>query len=87
MMRRIKEGLTVKYCDEDCNHCQLIINKNSKMITRIMNEAYAKFGDDFHTIVQNNCPNMTVCFDCRVDDFCHETGCEIIDGIDFDASY
>jgi hypothetical protein len=49
-----------------------------------MNEAFDKFGNDFYAIVQENCPNMTVCYDCRIDDFCHMEGCEIIKQIDKD---
>jgi hypothetical protein len=30
-----------------------------------------------YKIVQDECPNMTVCFDCRIDDFCHAKGCKL----------
>ncbi|MFH2049646.1 MAG: hypothetical protein ABIJ12_09390 [bacterium] len=62
-------------CDEDCNKCPLMQHSNSRMITKIMNEAYEKFGNDFYKIVQDNCPNMTVCYQCRIDDFTHIMGC------------
>jgi len=65
-------------CDENCNNCPLMLHHNAKMITKIMNQAYDKFGEEFYKIVENNCPNMTVCYDCRIDDFCHIEGCEII---------
>ena len=68
----------MKLCDENCNNCSIINHPNSRMVTRIMNEAYEKFGDEFYHIVQSNCPNLTCCFDCRVDDFCHVEGCEIV---------
>jgi hypothetical protein len=28
--------------------------------------------------VQELCPNLTVCHDCRMDDFCHDEGCELV---------
>lgn len=68
----------MKLCDKDCNHCPIIRHSNSRMVTKIMNEAYKKFGSEFYKIVQNNCPNLTVCFDCGIDDFCHVEGCEFV---------
>lgn len=68
-------------CDNDCNNCPIVGHPNSRLLTRILNEAFEEFGDDFYKIVQKHCPNMTVCFDCRVDDFCHVEGCEIVQGI------
>jgi len=70
----------MKLCDEDCNNCPLMRHPNSRMITKILNKAYDKFGDEFYKIVQDNCPSMTVCYDCRIDDFCHSEGCELYDG-------
>lgn len=67
------------YCNNDCNNCPVILHTNSRMLTKIMNEAYDKFGDAFYSIVQNSCPNMTVCYDCRIDDFCHIDGCKLLD--------
>jgi hypothetical protein len=67
-----------RLCDENCNECPIILHKNSRLLTKIMNEAYDKFGNDFYQIVQRNCPNMTVCYDCRIDDFCHVEDCEIV---------
>ena len=64
-------------CDRDCNHCPVILHKNSRMVTRILNEAYNRFGVEFYRIVQNHCPNLTCCFDCHIDDFCHEEGCKL----------
>jgi len=48
------------------------------MITKILNELFNNFGDKVYQIVQENCPNLTVCYNCRIDDFCHVKGCEII---------
>jgi len=63
-------------CDEDCNHCPIINHPNSRMLTKVLNELYGKFGNGVYKIVQTNCPNFTACYDCRIDDFCHEEGCE-----------
>jgi hypothetical protein len=47
------------------------------MVTKIMNEAFARFGDEFYRIVQDNCPNLTCCYDCHIDDFYHIDGCKL----------
>lgn len=63
-------------CDRDCNHCPMILHPNSRMLTKILNELLAKFGDGVYEIVQRNDPNFTVCYDCLIDDFVHFEGCE-----------
>ena len=68
----------MKLCDENCNNCPIILHPNSRVLTKIMNDAYNAFGDEFYQIVEKNCPNLTVCYDCRIDDFCHVEDCEII---------
>ena len=68
----------MRLCDEKCNECPIIGHPNSRMLTKIMNEAHNRFGDDFYEIVQRNCPNFTCCYDCHVDDFVHKEDCEII---------
>jgi len=65
-------------CDRNCNSCPLIQHENNRLLTRILNEAYEMFGDKFLNIIQSHCPNMTTCFDCGIDDFCHVEGCQII---------
>jgi hypothetical protein len=65
-------------CDEDCNHCPVILHDNSRMLTKVMNELYDKFGGEALTIINRNCPNMTCCADCHIDDFTHFEGCELI---------
>lgn len=67
----------MKLCDENCNECPIIGHPNSRMVTKILNELQNKFGDDVCHIVQYLCPNLTCCFDCRIDDFCHIEGCEL----------
>jgi len=68
----------MRLCDEDCNHCPIIGHENNRMVTKILNELLDKFGNDVYSIVQKRCPNLTCCFDCRIDDFCHDEDCEII---------
>lgn len=64
-------------CDEDCNKCPILNHKNNRMITFILNKLYKKFGNEVYKIVQKQCPNLTCCYDCRIDDFCHITGCKL----------
>ena len=66
-----------RLCDENCNECPLIAHKNSRMITHVLNVLFKKFGEDVYELVQGHCPNLTVCYDCRVDDFVHLEGCEL----------
>ena len=68
-----------KVCDEDCNNCPIVNHPNSRMLSKILNELHDKLGNEVYSIVQSNCPNFTVCYDCRVDDFCHVEHCKIID--------
>ena len=69
---------TGRICDENCNECPIFRHPNMRMISSIFNQAYDKFGDEFYAIVQKACPNLTCCYDCHVDDFCHVEGCEIL---------
>ena len=69
-----KQGL----CDGKCNECPIVNHPNNRMVTRILNELRDKFGPDAYAIVEGHCPNLTVCYDCRIDDFCHNEGCLII---------
>ena len=64
-------------CNYDCNHCPVVNHHNSRMLTKVLNELLDKFGDGVYEIVQRNCPNFTVCYDCRIDDFCHSEGCAL----------
>lgn len=67
----------MKPCDDDCNHCPIVNHANSRMVTAVLNALVERFGDEAYLIVQSRCPNLTVCFDCRIDDFCHVNGCEL----------
>lgn len=71
----------MEICDGNCNNCPIILHPNKRMVDLILNQAYEKFGGDFYHIVQKNCPNMTCCFDCGIDDFSHIQGCELIERI------
>lgn len=68
-----------RYCDGDCNHCPFVNHPNSRLLTYIFNKLYDKFGDDLYKIIQDACPNLTVCYDCKIDDFCHVEGCKLTD--------
>ena len=72
------EKQRIRFCDEDCNNCPIIGHPNSRELTKILNELVDKFGDEAYAIVQKNCPNLTCCYDCHIDDFCHIEGCEIV---------
>jgi hypothetical protein len=41
-----------KLCNKDCNHCPIILHENSRMLTKVLNELYVKFGDEVYTIVE-----------------------------------
>jgi hypothetical protein len=67
-----------RHCDKDCNRCPVIGHPNNRMLTAILNALHNEFGDGVYDIVQRMCPNMTVCYDCRIDDFCHCEDCELV---------
>jgi hypothetical protein len=72
--------MSKRFCDGNCNECPIIGHPNSRELTVILNELVARFGDDAYAIVQARCPNLTCCYDCHIDDFCHfESGCELLD--------
>ena len=68
----------MELCDRNCNECPVLIHPNNRLVTRVLNDLLDKFGDEVYKIVQGHCPNLTVCYDCRIDDFCHVEGCEIV---------
>ncbi len=63
-------------CDSNCNECSLLNSTNSEILTKIFNKLLFRFGEGVYEIVQTNCPNLTVCCHCRIDDFCHIEGCQ-----------
>jgi len=66
-----------KLCDENCNACPIISHPNNRMITKILNTLLENLGSDVYSTVENYCPNLTVCYNCRIDDFCHIENCEL----------
>jgi len=66
-------------CDRDCNHCPIVLHRNSRMLTQILHEAHARWGAEFRRIVERRCPNLTCCAACHVDDFAHVAGCSLGD--------
>ena len=73
-------------CNEDCNNCPVINHPNSSMLTKVLNELLFKFGNGVYEIVQRNCPNFTACYDCRIDDFCHVEGCQLVQETNHDPT-
>jgi len=67
-----------KLCDKKCNECVLMTNSNAKILTKIFNELYDELGGEVSQIVGKYCPNLTCCYDCHIDDFCHFENCEIV---------
>jgi hypothetical protein len=66
-----------RFCDENCNNCFIVRNKNSRAVNFILECLFERFGNEVYKIVQSICPNLTCCYDCRIDDFCHVEGCKI----------
>ena len=72
-----------RFCNENCNECPLMIyNDSNRQLSMILNLINDKFGKEAYNIIQDNCPNLTCCSDCRIDDFCHIESCEICEKID-----
>lgn len=67
-----------RFCDKDCNNCPVVGHPNNRQLTFVLNKLFDEFGDRVYKIVQEACPNFTVCYDCRIDDFCHIEGCKLI---------
>jgi hypothetical protein len=68
-------------CNEDCNRCPLVTHPNARLLTAVLNCLHARFGEGVYEIVQEACPNLTVCYHCRIDDFCHVEGCGLADKV------
>lgn len=58
-----------RLCGQDCSNCEAI---NNPQVAVLLNALALKFGDGVWHIANKVCPNMTVCPDCRIDDFCHD---------------
>ena len=68
----------MRQCDSDCNNCPIVSHPNNRLLTKLLNDLHDKFGNEVYQMVETACPNLTVCYDCRIDDFCHIKGCKII---------
>lgn len=68
----------MELCNKNCNECPIILHPNSRILTKIFNQLYTAFGEEMYHIVQSNCPNLTCCYDCHIDDFCHFESCKIL---------
>jgi hypothetical protein len=73
----IRKDTPMRLCDEKCNECPILRHRNGRMVSVILNAFYHSVGHDAYAMINKLCPNMTVCHDCRIDDFCHDEGCEI----------
>jgi len=62
------DGLT-----RSCYDCSVAKNGcgASQQLARLLNRMYVAFGRDAYRIIEGTCPSMTVCPECRIDDFCH----------------
>lgn len=65
---------TIYFCDQNCNDCEAIKNRQ---LAYLLNFLVEKYGEEVIQDVNRFCPNLTCCPDCRIDDFCHIRGCEI----------
>lgn len=70
----MKSKKTIWLCDQDCNHCAVIHNRQ---VSLLMNVLWIFHGETVPQIANKICPNMTCCADCRIDDMTHMEGCEI----------
>ena len=60
---------TKRLCNEDCNNCEAIENKQ---LSVLLNVLALQFGEKVWNITNHVCPNMTCCPICHIDDFCHD---------------
>jgi len=67
-----------EFCDNNCSNCPIVNHPNSRILTKILNDIVDEFGEGIYEIVENQCPNLTCCYDCHIDDFCHLPNCEIV---------
>ena len=60
---------------KNCNDC--LKGHESKIAYIIIDKIRRKVGDDVIKITNKICPNLTICPECRIDDFIHVEGCEL----------
>lgn len=61
-------------CATDCNNCKELQNRK---VSYLILASLAMKSKDVYPFVNKMCPNMTVCPECRVDDFTHVESCSI----------
>lgn len=66
-----------KFCDENCNECELFNSKSSRQLSLLLNTLEKVYGEGVVQITNEICPNLTCCEDCHIDDFTHFENCEI----------
>lgn len=72
-----------RFCNEKCCECPLMQdNGATRELVLILNKLVMIHGDEIIQEINEECPNLTCCPDCHIDDFCHTEGCEIIGAID-----
>jgi len=64
-MRRTKH-----LCDNNCNECEAIQNKQ---VALLLNVLALRFGGEVWGITNRICANLTCCPICHIDDFCHDS--------------
>ena len=74
----VDERKKLNLCDGNCNECPIVNHPNNRMITRSLNVLHNK-NPDIYEDVECRCPNLTCCFNCRIDDFVHCDGCHLGD--------
>ena len=77
-MKELKMAKT-RFCDGHCNECPLMKeHPANRELAFILNKLVLIYGDEIIQEINEECPNLTCCPDCHIDDFCHVEGCEIM---------
>ncbi len=70
-----------KNCLTDCNSCAVIHSQNWITGYLVLARLARKHANVLRE-VNEQCPNMTCCPECHVDDFSHTKGCAVGDALD-----
>jgi hypothetical protein len=66
------ENPPIDNCYGQCRRCNAIDGHGASLqIARLLNRMHLAFGNGADEIIEKACPNLTVCPECMVDDFCH----------------
>lgn len=71
----LKDRPVEPYCEDERSDLWAQIVAYAESNLRL---AYEAGRDEAYHIIQSQCPNLTCCADCHIDDFCHYEGCEIL---------